>query len=115
MLAGVDAVGPCMIELRVTGISTVLEPSAIASATAALARFLGNTALGAPVSATHHRWTRRRGGFCGNVNVKLTQEMPAPMQSSIRLCIGSLKYNARHKTQHLDNLLLQAWAPSAHV
>ena len=52
-----------MIKLSVAVISAVLEPSTAASATAALARFLGNTALGTHVLDTAHKC------FCVNVEV----------------------------------------------
>ena len=45
--ASLKALGPGMIELCVAAISTVLEPSATASATAEFERFLGGAALGA--------------------------------------------------------------------
>ena len=44
--ASLNALGPCMLELRVGDISTVLEPSTTTSATAAFAGFRGRTALG---------------------------------------------------------------------
>ena len=43
--AGLDALVPCVIKLRVAGISTVLEPTTSASATRAFAGFVGG-ALG---------------------------------------------------------------------
>ena len=43
--ASLDALGPCMIKLRVAGISAVLEPSTAASAAAEYAGFLGSPAL----------------------------------------------------------------------
>ena len=52
--AGLDALGPCMIKVCVRSISAVLEPSATTSATAAFARFLANSALGAPVTTAHN-------------------------------------------------------------
>ena len=45
VFAGLDALEPCVIKLRVAGISTVLEPTASATATRALAGFVGG-ALG---------------------------------------------------------------------
>ena len=41
--AGLDALEPCVIKLRVAGISTVLEPTASASATRGFAGFVGGT------------------------------------------------------------------------
>ena len=43
--AGLDALGPCMVEFGVTGISTGLKPITAASATAKFAGFLGSTAV----------------------------------------------------------------------
>ena len=43
--AGLDALEPCVIKLRVAGISTVLEPTAAASATRRFTGFFGG-ALG---------------------------------------------------------------------
>ena len=48
--AGLDALGPCMAKLFVAGISTALEPSAAASATAALASLV-SSAFGASTTA----------------------------------------------------------------
>ena len=45
--ASLNALDPCMISICVASISTVLEPSTTASATAALTGFLDSTALGA--------------------------------------------------------------------
>ena len=45
--AGPNALDPCMIEVWVTGISAVLEPSTAASATTEFAGFLDTAALGA--------------------------------------------------------------------
>ena len=44
--AGLNTLGPCVIELWVSDISTVLEPSPTASATAAFTGVLGSPALG---------------------------------------------------------------------
>ena len=59
-----------MIKVGVTEISTFLEPSTSASATAEFAGFLGNTALGASFTAACRRYTRRPGRFCGYAGVK---------------------------------------------
>ena len=61
--ARLNALGPCMIKLCITSISTVLEPSTTTSATATFAKFLGNTAPGthsaaaaaAAAAAIYHR------------------------------------------------------------
>ena len=44
-----------MIELCITGISTLIEPSATAHATAAFARLLDHAALGTDIAATYNR------------------------------------------------------------
>ena len=51
--AGLDTLGPCMIELHVTLISTVFEPSTITSTTAKFAGFLDITTLGTNWTAHH--------------------------------------------------------------
>ena len=53
--ACLDALVPRVIKLCVAGISTVLEPSTIASATTEFAGFLGSTALGTPAAAAAYR------------------------------------------------------------
>ena len=53
--ASLDTLHPCMIKLCIAGISTIIEPSTTADATATLARFLDNAALGAAVAAMYHR------------------------------------------------------------
>ena len=45
--ASLNALGPCVVKLCVACISTVLEPSTAASTTAAFAKFLRSTTLGA--------------------------------------------------------------------
>ena len=40
-----EALGPCMVKLRVANIPTILEPSPVASTTGAFTRFLGSPAL----------------------------------------------------------------------
>ena len=49
--ACLNALGPCMINRRVAGISTVLEPSTAASATTEFAGFLDTATLGTRVAA----------------------------------------------------------------
>ena len=44
-LARLDSLGPCVIELLVTGIPALLEPIAVTSATALFARFFGSATL----------------------------------------------------------------------
>ena len=44
--AGLDALGPCVIKLRVAGISALFDPSTAGSATTAFAGFLDCAALG---------------------------------------------------------------------
>ena len=59
-----DALDPCMIELCVADISTVLEPSTATSTTAEQTRCLYNAALVAPITAAagaNHSQTCRRG------------------------------------------------------
>ena len=51
--ASLDALGPCMIELCVTDISTVLVPSTATNTAAALTRFLGSDTLEAQVTGGH--------------------------------------------------------------
>ena len=48
---GLNPLDPSMIEVCVTGISTVLEPSTAASATAAFTGFLDSAALGTAFAA----------------------------------------------------------------
>ncbi len=61
-LAGPDALGPCMIRVRVVGISTLLEPSTTASATTDFTGLLHDTALAA--NETESVWTRDDNGGC---------------------------------------------------
>ena len=61
--ASPDALGPCMIEPCVTGISALLEPSTTASAAAAFTRFPDNTTLGTAVTAMHREQADHRGCF----------------------------------------------------
>ena len=65
--AGLNALDPCMIEVWVASISTVLEPSTAASATTEFAGFLNAAALGAHLASY---LGRRRGCFCGHADVK---------------------------------------------
>ena len=63
-----------MIEVWVTGISAVLEPSTAASATTEFAGFLDTATLGTRVAAYLAAYCgcarRRRGCCCGHVNIK---------------------------------------------
>ena len=66
--AGLYALDPCVIEVCVPGISTLLEPSTAASATAEFAGFLDSRARGAPAPAACRGEThvpRRRDSICG--------------------------------------------------
>ena len=72
--ASQDALGPCVMELCVAGISAVLEPCTTASATAAFGGLLGRTALGTPVAAAYCGSTRRRSYFCGHAGVNITHK-----------------------------------------
>ena len=72
---GLNALDPCMIEVWVASISTVLEPSTAASATTEFAGFFDTAALGARVAAYLAAYLgcarrRRRDCFCGHVHVK---------------------------------------------
>ena len=55
--AGLDALGPRVIKLRVAFIATFVKPSTAASTTTQLVEFLDDTALGACV------WNRRGGAY----------------------------------------------------
>ena len=48
--ASYDALSPCVIELRVAGITTVVEPITAASTTAALPGLFSSTALVTPTA-----------------------------------------------------------------
>ena len=61
-----DALGPSMIKLSVDCISTVLEPSTAASATAAFASLVAG-ALGTHVTAAYCCSTHPRRCFCGDL------------------------------------------------
>ena len=56
-VTSLDAFPPCVIKIRVAGISTLVEPSTTASATTEFTGFLGSTALGA--YGIDQRWRRR--------------------------------------------------------
>ena len=58
-----------MTNIFATGISAVLEPSTVASATTACSRFLDSTAFGALVATASHGWAHCRGCFCTDVGV----------------------------------------------
>ena len=62
-----------MIKLLTADISTFLEPSTTASATAVSAGFFDNAALGA-LAVTCRGYTHRRGRFCRNTDVKITKK-----------------------------------------
>ena len=75
--ASLDALGPSVVKVHITDISTVLEPSTTASTTAALANLVGN-AFGTPAIATtfdtpgiaaFRRWPHRRVCFCWNASI----------------------------------------------
>ena len=59
-----------MTKVRVTGVSAVLEPSTIASATTEFAGFLDTAALKTPFIDSYCERDRRRGCFCGHADVK---------------------------------------------
>ena len=64
--ASLEALGPRMIEVSVSDISTILEPSATARATTAFAGFCGSAALGtlaggAGAGAAYRGWVTSRG------------------------------------------------------
>ena len=60
IFTGTDALSPCMIKFRVANISTFLEPSATATATAGLTRFLMKDTLSTYTAAICPRQT----GIC---------------------------------------------------
>ena len=92
-----------MPKVCVASISTLLEPSTTASATAACARFLDSTALGTPAAA-YRGHTCCRGGFCGNANINTRQEMLTP-PPALGLRSGSLKQtDKRHRRQYCYQL-----------
>ena len=61
--AGLDPIGPCVIELCVTDISAVLEPSTAVSATAEFAGLAGG-ALVTSSAVTRRRKALRLGCLC---------------------------------------------------
>ena len=75
--AGLDALGPCVIELRVASIPAIIEPGAVASTATAFAGFLGSTAL-RTVAAAYRGHTSSRGYFCGHVSVYIMQKITIP-------------------------------------
>ena len=71
--AGLDAFDPCVIEFCVADITTVLEPRATSSTTAAVVGLLNGTALGTHLAAycgrvRHHRL---RGCFGGHTKISI--------------------------------------------
>ena len=70
-----DALGPCMIKFCVDSIATILEPITARSTTASFARFLDDTALGAPLAAYRGSACRRHECFCGHGDGKVTQQL----------------------------------------
>ena len=74
------ALGPCMINLWVTSISTFLEPSTVTSATAESAELLGRTAFGTPATAAYRRSTSYCWRFCMQILVSITQSTATPLK-----------------------------------
>ena len=77
--ASLYALGPRMINLWVTGISTFLEPSTVTSATAETAERFGRAAFRAPVTAAYRRSTSYCWRFCVQILVSITQNTPTPL------------------------------------
>ena len=65
--ASLDAFGPCMNKLRVVGVSTLVEPSTTAGATAECSGFADSTTLGTRIATDYPQLTRLHRSFCGNV------------------------------------------------
>ena len=95
--AGIEALEPGVIKLRVTGITTLPRPSTTASATTEFAGFLDTAALGARVAAYLAAYRghagRRRWCFCGHAHVKQHKNIQTLLQPprTIDLCIILLK------------------------
>ena len=121
--AGLDALGPGMVEWHITGISTTFEPSTAASATTAFTRFLATTASGAFATCDRQGHARcYRGRFClGNVGINMKQQMiytisTVSVNTQRKLQIIGTKTTVPmtrypqvtwNKTQSPQNLLLQ--------
>ena len=67
-IASLEALGPRMIEVSGSDISTILEPSTTARATTAFAGFCGSAALGTLATAAYRGWTRKHKSICGDSN-----------------------------------------------
>ena len=75
-----------MSKLCVAGISTILEPSTVASTTTECSRFLGPTALGTHVSVANHGWFGRRARFCGNARVNIRETVADAVINQTERC-----------------------------
>ena len=71
-LTSLDALSPCMIKLCVADISTVLEPTTAASATATFTGFLDNATLATAVFGAN---TPCCGYFCDDKVVRITRKL----------------------------------------
>ena len=120
--ASMDALRPCMTKLCVAGISTILEPSASASATAAFAG-LGDTAFGAP-TASYRGCTRCRGLFCARWGVDIKCQALTSMHHQVLvveniqdvMCdSGPHNKSQWHALIPSLQLTFAIWMPSVHV
>ena len=127
-----DALGPAMIKILIFGISTLLEPSTTASATAAFAGFFDNATLGA-VGAHFRGKMRCLEWFYRNTSMRITEKtLDHPVITTYKyssmvivlfiIAMKRIPFNTRyhHKLFHeqyqpLHNLPLQVWMPSAQV